>query len=97
MVTNAVQCVSYLLAGPIADRVFEPLMRPGGPLADGVGALIGVGPGRGMALLVLLLGLVVVVVSVAGYLVPGLRRLPDRPPPEPRPAAAEPDPAGAAR
>src|SRR6266545_3091312 len=56
MVTNAVLCASYALAGPIADHWFEPLLRAGGPLADTVGAVIGVGPGRGVALLVLMFG-----------------------------------------
>ncbi len=79
MVTNAVLCASYALAGPIADHWFEPLLRAGGPLADTVGAVIGVGPGRGMALLVLLFGVVVLATSVVAYLQPGLRNLPDRP------------------
>src|SRR6266545_3279759 len=79
MVTNAVLCASYALAGPIADHWFEPLLRAGGALADTVGAVIGVGPGRGMALLVLLFGVVVLATSVVAYLQPGLRNLPDRP------------------
>jgi MFS transporter, DHA3 family, macrolide efflux protein len=52
--------VAYLLAGPLADRVFEPLLAPGGTLADSVGGLIGVGQGRGIALLFVLLGVLVV-------------------------------------
>jgi MFS transporter len=52
--------VAYFLAGPLADRVFEPLLVPGGALAGSVGALIGVGKGRGIALLFVLLGVLVV-------------------------------------
>src|SRR5690606_18936661 len=53
MVGGAVLASSYLLAGPIADRVFEPMLREGGRLAGSVGSVIGTGPGRGMAFLML--------------------------------------------
>ncbi|MCX6100512.1 MAG: hypothetical protein NTV92_03665, partial [Candidatus Bipolaricaulota bacterium] len=43
--------VSMLLAGPLADRVFEPGMRQGGALAGVFGPLVGTGPGAGMALM----------------------------------------------
>ncbi len=95
MLTNSVLCTSYLLAGPVADHVFEPLMRPGGALAGSVGKVLGVGHGRGMALLVLLLGGLVLLTALAGYLAPRLRGLPDRPvrraePAEPATAAPAP-------
>jgi predicted MFS family arabinose efflux permease len=48
--------MAYLLAGPLADRVFEPLLSPGGALAGSVGALVGVGRGRGIGLLFVVLG-----------------------------------------
>jgi DHA3 family macrolide efflux protein-like MFS transporter len=79
MVTSAGMCLAYAVAGPMADRFAEPLLREGGGLAGTAGAVIGVGPGRGMALLVLLLGLVMLATAVAGYLRPELRGLPDRP------------------
>ncbi|MFE9257352.1 MFS transporter [Streptomyces sp. NPDC006879] len=75
MVTNTVLCTSYLLAGPVADRVFEPLLVENGALAGSVGEVVGVGPGRGMALLLGLLGLLVLATAVAGYLTPSLRGL----------------------
>jgi len=52
-------------AGPLADRVFTPLLLPGGLLAGSVGRVLGVGPGRGVGLLFILLG-VVTLLSVAG-------------------------------
>ncbi|MCP4656804.1 MAG: MFS transporter [bacterium] len=52
--------------GPLADYLFEPLLRAGGPLADSVGQLIGVGPGRGIALLLMVLGILIQVPMVAG-------------------------------
>ncbi|HEX2568236.1 MAG TPA: MFS transporter [Polyangia bacterium] len=47
--------VASLLAGPLADRLFEPWLVPGGALAGSVGALIGTGKGRGVAFLFLVL------------------------------------------
>jgi hypothetical protein len=41
--------LAYATAGPLADRVFEPLLLPGGALASSVGQVIGTGDGRGMA------------------------------------------------
>lgn len=77
MVTNTVLFTGYSLAGPVSERIFEPLMREGGPLADTVGVVIGVGPGRGSAFLILLLGLLVLVVAVIGYRSPTLQALRD--------------------
>ena len=51
-------------AGPLADRVFGPLLLPGGALAESVGRLIGTGPGRGVALMFMLFG-VLTLLSVA--------------------------------
>jgi hypothetical protein len=44
-------------AGPLSDRVFEPLLLPGGLLAGSLGPLLGVGRGRGTGLLFMVLGL----------------------------------------
>jgi hypothetical protein len=52
--------LAYLLAGPLSDRVFEPLMAPGGRLAPVAGRLLGIGPGRGIALLFMLVGVLMV-------------------------------------
>lgn len=73
----ATPLLAYLVTGPLADRVFEPLMRVGGPLAESVGEIIGVGPGRGAGLLFISAGLFLVLVSVIGYLYPHLRRVDD--------------------
>jgi len=52
-------------AGPLADRVFKPLLLPGGALADTVvGRLLGVGPGRGVGLMFMMFG-VLTLLSVA--------------------------------
>ena len=68
MVATATVPPAFFAAGPLADRVFEPLMQPGGGLAGSLGALIGTGPGRGSAALVALLGAVVLAMGVWGLL-----------------------------
>ena len=73
----ATPLLAYLVTGPLADRVFEPLLRAGGPLAGNVGQIIGVGQGRGTGLLFISAGLFLVLVSVIGYLYPRLRRVED--------------------
>jgi predicted MFS family arabinose efflux permease len=50
--------LAYLLAGALADRVLNPLLLPGGPLAGSLGPLFGVGAGRGIALLFVLIGVI---------------------------------------
>ena len=51
---------AYLAAGPLADRVFEPLLASKGLLAASFGLFIGTGQGRGIALLFVLMGAVMV-------------------------------------
>jgi DHA3 family macrolide efflux protein-like MFS transporter len=58
--------LAYLAAGPLADRIFEPALARGGPLAATIGSLIGVGPGRGIALAFMTLGVVLVLVALLG-------------------------------
>jgi len=51
--------LAYLVAGVLADRVFNPLLRENGSLAGTAGRLVGTGPGRGIGLMLLLSGLAV--------------------------------------
>jgi len=67
--------ISYALAGPLADRVFEPMVRNAGYAASPIGALIGTAPGRGMALLLLCGGLAKLAIIVAGRRSQRLRAL----------------------
>ena len=69
--------LAYLAAGPLADRVFTPLLVDGGPLSQTVGRVIGVGPGRGIGLLFIILGSLVMLTAVAGYAYPRLREMED--------------------
>ncbi len=43
--------LAMLIAGPLADRVMEPAMQPGGSLFNSFSPWVGSGPGSGMALL----------------------------------------------
>jgi len=61
--------LSMLLAGPLADRVFEPAMMPGGSLAGMFGAVVGTGAGAGMALILFLAGCLGVAGGALGYAV----------------------------
>jgi MFS transporter, DHA3 family, macrolide efflux protein len=65
--------LAYVVAGPLSEYVFQPLMNVTGRLAPSVGSVIGVGPGRGIALLFIVTGLLAIVVSALGYLNPRMR------------------------
>ncbi|ATB41113.1 MFS transporter [Cystobacter fuscus] len=73
MVVAASSPVAYVIAGPLADHVFEPLLAPGGPLAMSLGRVIGTGTGRGIGLMFMVLGLGTVLATVIGSLHPRLR------------------------
>jgi predicted MFS family arabinose efflux permease len=66
-----------LLAGILADRVFEPAMQAGGSLAPAFGGIVGTGPGAGMALLVLASGVFGILTALGGYAFPAIRNAED--------------------
>lgn len=70
---------AYAIAGPLADKVFGPLLVAGGPLAPTVGRVLGVGPGRGIGLLFVVLGTFVVLISAGGFLSSRLRSVEEEP------------------
>jgi len=67
--------LGYLVAGPLADRLFEPAMMPGGWLAGTFGGLVGTGPGAGMGLMFVCTAIIGATVSLGGYLIPAVRRV----------------------
>jgi MFS family permease len=85
MVFQLTAPLAYLAAGPLADRVFEPLLAAGGPLAPSLGVLLGTGKGRGIGLLFIAIGIAFLALTAASLLQPRLRRveseLPDALPP----------------
>jgi len=71
----ATPLLTYLTAGPLADRVFEPMMAVNGPLSGSIGQVIGMGPGRGIGLLFVCMGLLLTLVTAVGCLSPRLRKV----------------------
>jgi hypothetical protein len=67
--------VAYVIAGPLAERIFEPLMARGGPIASVATRVVGEGDGRGLALMLLLTGIGYVLVNTSALLIPRIRRL----------------------
>ncbi len=72
------QSLGILVAGPLASKVFQPVLQKDGILADSIGILIGIGPGRGMALMFIILGLFVLGIALVSWLSPMIRYLEDR-------------------
>jgi MFS family permease len=75
MLNTSAFAVAYLIGGPLADRVFEPLMADGGSLAGSLGQLIGVGPGRGMGLMFVVMGLLAIATAVSAFAYPRIRNV----------------------
>ena len=67
--------IAFVAAGPLADKVFEPLLAPNGVFASSVGSLIGVGEGRGIGLMFVILGILAMVTALSGFLSPHLRNV----------------------
>jgi hypothetical protein len=67
--------IAMLLAGPLADQIFEPAMMPGGSLAETFGRLFGVGPGAGMALMIGIAGAVGMILPLLGYAIREVREV----------------------
>jgi len=77
MIAWSAMPLAYLVAGLLADRVFNPLLVEGGVLASTVGQVLGVGPARGTGLLFIISGLLSVLVAAGGYLYPRTHYLED--------------------
>ena len=68
--------IAYILAGPLNDNIFKPLLEEGGVLADTIiGQLLGVGPSRGTGLLFIVIGFLSILVAASGYLNPRVRNV----------------------
>lgn len=59
--------LAYVVAGPLADRIFEPLMTVNGALAGTIGKFIGTGPGRGIGLMFIVLGGLTMLITIIAY------------------------------
>mgnify|MGYP006987966484 CR=1 FL=1 len=65
--------LATLVAGPLADQIFEPAMMPGGLLAPIFGKLIGTSQGSGISLLIIITGLVITALTPVGLSIPSIR------------------------
>jgi DHA3 family macrolide efflux protein-like MFS transporter len=76
MIAWSIIPTANLVAGPLADRICEPLMAEGGALADSwVGILIGAGTGRGIGLIFVISALFLFTLSAAVFTNPRIRNL----------------------
>ena len=75
MLGQAATPLAFVVAGPVADRLAEPSMAPGGVLASSLGRVIGTGEGRGIALVFGCLGVGMLVLAAAAAAMPRLRGL----------------------
>jgi MFS family permease len=96
MIARSISPLAFLLAGPLADRVFEPLLFETGALSDTVvGRWLGVGPGRGIGLMFVISWLFLCLESMLAFANPRIRRLEDEIPdalPDASPAEDSRDP-----
>jgi MFS transporter, DHA3 family, macrolide efflux protein len=75
MIGLVVGTLSPLVAGPLADAVFEPAMQPNGSLAPWFGGIFGTGAGAGIAFLYSLTALLMLLVGLGGYAFKTLRNV----------------------
>ncbi|MBN1371452.1 MAG: MFS transporter [Anaerolineaceae bacterium] len=70
MISLSMAPIALLSAGPLADRVFEPLMRSASTVQNlpVLSTLVGAGPGRGVGLMFVLMGVIKIIVSIAGWM-----------------------------
>ncbi|MFI6131257.1 amino acid adenylation domain-containing protein [Micromonospora sp. NPDC051141] len=66
--------IGFALLAPAATALFEPMLAPGGSLADSVGAVIGTGPGRGIGFAYVCFGVILILITLGGFGIRLLRR-----------------------
>lgn len=78
MISRSVMPLSYLLAGPLADRVFGPLMDVNGAWANTfLGSLLHTGAGRGIGLMFVISALGGILVTLIAYANSHIRNIED--------------------
>ena len=69
--------LAYLIAGHLADKIFQPLLIKGGIFSNSIGSIIGVGAGRGIGLLFILIGIFIILATLIAYQNPRIRLVED--------------------
>jgi len=62
-----------LVAGPMAEKIFESAMQTGGALSPLFGNILGTGPGAGMSLLFIVTGFLMFWLTPIGFMIPAIR------------------------
>lgn len=76
MISQSIMPLAFIAAGPLADRIAEPLMQPGGALAvTRLGAWLGTGAGRGMGLIYVTAGTLLLIVTLLVAGIPHIRNV----------------------
>jgi len=75
MISQVSLPLASVIAGPLADRVFEPMFTKNGALSSSIGMFIGVGPGRGVAFLFILLGVINCCITFCALFYPPLANI----------------------
>jgi MFS transporter, DHA3 family, macrolide efflux protein len=75
MLIQMLSAIATLIAGPLADSIFEPAMMPDGQLAPILGSIVGTGAGAGMAVIYVLTALGLLLIGMGGYAIPSLRHI----------------------
>lgn len=75
MIGQAVSPIAILLAGPLADGLFEPAFTGNGWLVDSVGSLIGSGAGRGIGFIYIIAGGFIILLAISGWALPRVRNI----------------------
>ena len=71
LITMSTVPISLIIAGPLADKVFEPLVGRNGSAS--IGLSIGRGAGRGIGLMFMIAGALTILTQFGAYLSPRLR------------------------
>lgn len=74
-VLQVASAIATLMAGPLAERVFEPLFLPGGLVSKVIGGVIGDRAGVGLSFLYILCALTMVLVGIVGFNLPKVRTI----------------------
>ena len=75
MVIMMISALGYLIAGPLADHVFEPAMMSGGLLVPIFSWLFGTGKGAGIAFFYVVCSVAMLLIGLSGYVFPKLRNV----------------------
>lgn len=75
MIASIASPIGMILAGTLADYVFEPMMLVGAWGANTFGRLVGTGPGAGMGLMMVVAGTIGIILGLSGFILPSIRNL----------------------